>query len=75
MPVGKAGSIETGVPIIDGRNPLQDRLESQLRAAAASWTWEELDPDVFGAELEREPYRDVERIAVVGLDATIAGAH
>jgi SAM-dependent methyltransferase len=64
----------TGVPIIDGRNPLQDRLESQLGAAAVSWTWEELDPDVFGEELERQPYRDVERIAVVGLDATIAGA-
>lgn len=62
----------TGVPIIDGRNPLQDRLEPHLRAFAASWTWEELDPDVFGEELERLPYRDVERIAVVGLDATVA---
>lgn len=64
----------TGVPIIDGRNPLQDRLEPLLRGAAASWTWEELDPDVFGEELDRPPYRHVERIAVVGLVATIAGA-
>jgi release factor glutamine methyltransferase len=65
--------IYTGVPIIDGRNPLQDRLEPELRAVAASWSWEELDPDVFGEELERPPYRHVERIAVVGLVATVAG--
>jgi hypothetical protein len=28
--------------------------------------YEEIDPDVFGEELEEEPYRNVERIAAVG---------
>jgi len=29
----------------------------------------ELDPDVFGEELENPPYAAADRIAVVGLDA------
>jgi hypothetical protein len=33
------------------------------------WRYQELDPDVFGEELEREVYRDVDRIAAVGLEA------
>jgi len=31
--------------------------------------YRELDPDVFGEELDRSAYRNVERIAVVALDA------
>jgi release factor glutamine methyltransferase len=61
----------TGVPMIDGRNPLQDRLEPALRAGATTWSWEEIDPDVFGEELERPAYRDAERIAVVTLHANV----
>ncbi|HEX2656821.1 MAG TPA: class I SAM-dependent methyltransferase [Polyangia bacterium] len=59
----------TGVPIIEGRNVLADRLEPQLRAAASRWQWEELDPDVFGDELERPCYRTTERLAAVLLTA------
>lgn len=56
----------TGAPVIDGidqfRSALQSRLPRNLRYA-----YEEIDPDVFGEELERRPYRRVERIAVVVL--------
>lgn len=61
----------TGVPIIEGRNVLADRVEDTLRAHATRWRWEELDPDVFGEELDRAPYRDTERLAVVLLTAEI----
>lgn len=70
---GRGGQLVlyTGVPIIDGRNVLQDVLEPSLRAGATHWAWEELDPDVFGEELERAAYRDAERIAVVVLTAQV----
>jgi methylase of polypeptide subunit release factors len=61
----------TGTPIVEGRNVLADTLETTLRRRAASWQWQELDPDVFGEELERRPYRNTERLAVVGLTATV----
>jgi len=42
---------------------------SSSRSCAASATiYRELDPDVFGEELERPAYARVERIAVIGLD-------
>jgi len=59
----------TGTPIVDGRNVLADTLETTLRRRAASWQWHELDPDVFGEELERRAYRNTDRLAVVGLTA------
>ncbi|HVY39514.1 MAG TPA: methyltransferase [Polyangia bacterium] len=70
---GRGGQLVlyTGVPIVEGRNLLRDRLERPLREAASAWTWEELDPDVFGEELERPAYQDVERLAVVALTATV----
>jgi len=61
----------TGVPIIEGQNVLADRVEAVLREQATRWRWEELDPDVFGEELDRPPYRDAERLAVVLLVAEI----
>ena len=61
----------TGVPIIEGRNVLADRVDGDLRASGARWRWEELDPDVFGEELEKPAYRDTERLAVVLLTAEL----
>jgi len=63
----------TGVPIIDGRNPLRDRLDPVLRTHASRWSWQEVDPDVFGEELDRPAYRRIgaERLAVVLLDASV----
>lgn len=57
----------TGVAIVDGRNPLLDDLQADL--AAFDWTCDEIDPDVFGEELDRAAYRRCERIAAIGLTA------
>ncbi|HET6345616.1 MAG TPA: class I SAM-dependent methyltransferase, partial [Myxococcota bacterium] len=61
----------TGVPIVAGRDVLRAALAPLLAAKGARYTYEELDPDVFGEELEGDAYGDVERIAVVGLDARL----
>lgn len=57
----------TGSAIVNG----EDRLKAALHDVLSEFhIWYlELDPDVFGEELEREDYADVERIAVVGLVA------
>ena len=60
----------TGVVMVDGDDPLQAELLPLLDAAGCSWTYAEIDPDVFGEELERPVYTHAERIAVVGLAAT-----
>lgn len=51
----------TGAPIVGGR----DRLREELGRLGAELSYREMDPDVFGEELDKPAYRDVERIAVV----------
>ena len=53
--------------VVDGEHLLWRKLAPLLGKARADYL--ELDPDVFGEELERPAYSSVERIAVVGLDA------
>jgi methylase of polypeptide subunit release factors len=60
----------TGVAIVDGIDPLQAELLPLLAAAGCDWSYEEIDPDVFGEELERPVYAHIDRIAAVGLCAT-----
>lgn len=60
----------TGTAIVEGRNLLAERLDPVLRQHGASGSWEELDPDVFGEELDRPAYATTERLAVVALVAT-----
>ena len=57
----------TASPIEDGRDPLRAALAPLLAGIAFSYA--ELDPDVFGEELERMAYAAADRIAVVALDA------
>lgn len=61
----------TGVPILDGRDPLRGSIEPLLLRAGAHLTYEELDPDVFGEELERPTYARADRIAVVAVIAEL----
>jgi methylase of polypeptide subunit release factors len=56
----------TGAPIVDGVDVLREELLALCSNTGASLTYEELDPDVFGSELEDPAYADVERIAAVG---------
>ena len=58
--------IYTGSAIIGGRDHLLDSLRECAAAGGYSLTYEEIDPDVFGDELMRPAYADVDRIAAVG---------
>lgn len=64
---GGAFVLYTGSAIVDGRDALKDALGDILEGFDVRY--QEIDPDVFGEELEREAYADVERIAVVGIVA------
>ena len=55
----------TGSPIVDGIDQVREALEPIVQAAGARWRYWELDPDVFGEELDEPAYGDVDRIAAV----------
>jgi methylase of polypeptide subunit release factors len=67
LPSGGALALYTGSAIVGGEDPLREALIDVL--GDFDVRYEEIDPDVFGEELEREDYEDVERIAVVGVVA------
>jgi methylase of polypeptide subunit release factors len=52
--------------LLGGVDVLRERLEAEAQARHCLLRYAELDPDVFGAELRRAAYADVERIAAVG---------
>jgi hypothetical protein len=56
----------TGVAIVDGRDELREALADQLPALGCTLRYRELDPDVFGEELVKPAYAEVERIAAIG---------
>ena len=55
----------TGSAIVAGADRLHQALEELARSSACDLRYGELDPDVFGEELAKPAYRDVERIALV----------
>ncbi|HZY17870.1 MAG TPA: methyltransferase [Ramlibacter sp.] len=57
----------TGAAIVDGRDPLAEGLAPLLQARGWPWHYRELDPDVFGEELDEPAYARAERIAAVAL--------
>ena len=64
----------TGVAMVGGVDAfladMQPLLESGLQGARFDWSYSEIDPDVFGEELDQPAYAHVDRIAAVGLTAT-----
>lgn len=56
----------TGSAIVGGRDPLREALDTRLEGGKFSLRYRELDPDIFGEELEASPYAEVERIAAIG---------
>jgi methylase of polypeptide subunit release factors len=60
----------TGVAIVEGRDIFLSAVSEALGAAGLNWTYREVDPDVFGEELARDPYDIADRIALVVLTAT-----
>jgi methylase of polypeptide subunit release factors len=60
----------TGVAIVaGGEDPFRAAAERLLRdrGGGVRWSYSEIDPDVFGEELENPAYAEAERIAAVGL--------
>ncbi len=57
----------TGAPVVDGVDQFLRLVGSLLDDENLDARYEEVDPDVFGEELDREVYGDVERIAAVFL--------
>ncbi len=57
----------TGSAIVDGRDELREALEREVTRVGGSLRYRELDPDIYGEELEKPAYADVERIAAVGV--------
>jgi methylase of polypeptide subunit release factors len=55
----------TGVAIIEGKDEFKNALAQEMAARGCSLQYRELDPDIFGEELDKPPYRNVERIAAV----------
>lgn len=58
----------TGSPVVGGVCTVRQALSEVMAAAGGDWemTCSELDPDVFGEELDRPCYAEAERLAVIG---------
>ena len=65
----------TGSPIVDGMDLLLQNIEQTFTGCDLLWVYEEVDPDVFGEELETAAYNRVERIAAVVLTIKRKGSH
>jgi SAM-dependent methyltransferase len=63
----------TGTHILDGVDGFQNAVRLAL-SNGTNWSYEEIDPDVFGEELEQAPYERVDRIAVVVITLSRHGA-
>lgn len=61
----------TGVAMSGGRDPFFQAVQPMLDGEPRRWRYRELDPDVFGEELSKPAYADVERIAAVALTLTL----
>ncbi len=61
----------TGVAMVNGRDPFLLALQQRFSSLPCSWRYREIDPDVFGEELLKPIYSEVERIAVVALTLQI----
>ncbi len=64
----------TGVAITGGHDPFLAELKMLMRGFDGTWHYSEIDADVFGEELDRAVYADIDRIAAVGLVVTRRGA-
>lgn len=59
----------SGVAIVGGLDPLKAICVSHMRERPFEWSYREVDPDVFGEELDGESYAEADRIAAVLLTA------
>ncbi|TPG49547.1 class I SAM-dependent methyltransferase [Roseomonas nepalensis] len=57
----------TGAAVVKGEDPFRSAAAARLAGRGEEWSYREMDPDVFGEELEAEAYREADRIAAVVL--------
>ena len=57
----------SGTPIVNRADAFLESLLPVLQLYASHFVYEEIDPDVFGEELDRPAYAHVDRIAAIGL--------
>lgn len=57
----------TGAPVVGG----VDLLKALEKSRVATWRYEEIDPDIFGEQLDEPGYEQVERVAAVLLTARV----
>jgi methylase of polypeptide subunit release factors len=68
---GGALLLYTGAAVVNGRDPFRDAAEERLAAdRGVGWAYREVDPDVFGEELDTPAYAEADRIAAVVLTVT-----
>ena len=60
----------TGVAMVGGVDAFLADMQPLLADAQFEWSYSEIDPDVFGEELDQPAYAHVDRIAAVGLTVT-----
>lgn len=65
LAAGGALLLYTGVAIVDGADPFQREACARLDRAGFNWVYEEIDPDIFGAELSSDAYATADRLAAV----------
>ncbi|HEY3486437.1 MAG TPA: class I SAM-dependent methyltransferase [Gammaproteobacteria bacterium] len=71
---GGALVLYTGAPVVAGKDIFLEALQPVLDRPGLNYEYRELDPDVFGEELENPVYAGVERIAAVSLVVHITTA-
>lgn len=60
----------TGAAVVNGIDPFRDAAATRLAGTRTHWTYRELDPDVFGEELDGGAYDATDRIAAILLAVT-----
>ena len=60
----------TGAAIVEGRNPLEEALREIAAEMRLGFRSRELDVDVFGEELAKPAYAEVERITLISVTLT-----
>jgi SAM-dependent methyltransferase len=70
LAIGGSLVLYTGVAMVAGGDAFLQAVKPLLTSDAYGWTYRELDPDVFGEELDKPGYERVERIAVIALTVT-----
>jgi SAM-dependent methyltransferase len=63
----------SGAGVVEGQDPFRAAAAERLADTDLSWSYREVDPDVYGEELDGPAYRHAERLAVVVLTASRPG--